>query len=288
MSRARDTADQINRVNSSAADATAITVDSSENVMLGKTSAGIANVGTELRTAFNDVLITTNNAESLYLNRLNGDGGLAEFRKDGSVIGTIGTQGSRLSIGSGDVHLNFNASANSMYPISDPAAGTLSSGIVDLGAALATFKDAYLSGGVYLGGTTSTNKLTDYEEGTFTPSIYGNSATGSFSGSNQVGHYTKIGNTVNIWFDCDGTISGASGSFMMGGLPFNSHSAVEAVGQFMFDNLNVSNNKTNFVFYLGGSTTVMQIFESADDTSWTTTQISNEQVGIRGQLTYKV
>ncbi|MDB9879724.1 tail fiber domain-containing protein [Pseudomonadales bacterium] len=37
MSRARDTADQINRINSSAADATAITVDSSENVGIGST-----------------------------------------------------------------------------------------------------------------------------------------------------------------------------------------------------------------------------------------------------------
>ena len=39
MSRARDTADQINRVNSSAADATAITVDSSENVGIGTDSS---------------------------------------------------------------------------------------------------------------------------------------------------------------------------------------------------------------------------------------------------------
>ena len=38
MSRARDTADQINRVNSSAADATAITVDSSENVGINTSS----------------------------------------------------------------------------------------------------------------------------------------------------------------------------------------------------------------------------------------------------------
>jgi len=38
MSRSRDAADQINRVNSSAADATAITIDSSENVGIGTTS----------------------------------------------------------------------------------------------------------------------------------------------------------------------------------------------------------------------------------------------------------
>ena len=39
MSRARDTANQINRVNSSAADATAITVDSSERVMIGTSAS---------------------------------------------------------------------------------------------------------------------------------------------------------------------------------------------------------------------------------------------------------
>jgi len=38
MSRSRDAADQINRVNSSAADATAITIDSSENVSIGHAS----------------------------------------------------------------------------------------------------------------------------------------------------------------------------------------------------------------------------------------------------------
>ena len=39
----------------------------------------------------------------------------------------------------------------------------------DLGAGGARWKDLYLSGGVYLGGTGSANKLDDYEEGTWTP-----------------------------------------------------------------------------------------------------------------------
>jgi hypothetical protein len=33
----------------------------------------------------------------------------------------------------------------------------------------ARFKDLYLSGGVYLGGTVAANYLDDYEEGTWTP-----------------------------------------------------------------------------------------------------------------------
>ena len=38
MTRPRDIADSINRINSSAADATAVTIDSSENVSIGTTS----------------------------------------------------------------------------------------------------------------------------------------------------------------------------------------------------------------------------------------------------------
>ena len=40
--------------------------------------------------------------------------------------------------------------------------------LVDL-ATTFRFKDLYLSGGVYLGGTGSANQLDDYEEGTWTP-----------------------------------------------------------------------------------------------------------------------
>ena len=42
--------------------------------------------------------------------------------------------------------------------------------------AINRFKDLYLSGGVYLGGTGAANKLDDYEEGTWTPTL-GNGAT---------------------------------------------------------------------------------------------------------------
>ena len=42
---------------------------------------------------------------------------------------------------------------------------------VSLGNATYRFKDAYLSGGVYLGGTGAANFLDDYEVGTFTATI---------------------------------------------------------------------------------------------------------------------
>lgn len=65
-------------------------------------------------------------------------------------------------------------------------------GTVDLGASSARFKDLYLSGGVYLGGTGSANKLDDYEEGTWTAS----SAQLTITSQDCV--YEKVGNLVHV------------------------------------------------------------------------------------------
>ena len=75
------------------------------------------------------------------------------FEDGGITVGGIGTNGGRLSIGSGDVNLNFDAPANSIYPISDTV-GTLSDGIVDIGASNARFKDLYLAGTATMDGLT--------------------------------------------------------------------------------------------------------------------------------------
>jgi hypothetical protein len=62
---------------------------------------------------------------------------------------------------------------------------------VDLGYTTVRFKDFYLSGGVYLGGTVAANKLEDYEEGTWTP------AENNLTFTSSAGRYTKIGNLVH-------------------------------------------------------------------------------------------
>jgi hypothetical protein len=217
-----------------------LSVDSSGNLLVGKTSLGISNAGHTLAadgyTEFTRTATSTSTGGTINVGRNSYDGPLATFWKDGTTVGSIGTQGSRLSIGSGDVNLNFNASANSMYPISDPAAGTLSSGIVDLGAALATFKDAYLSGGVYLGGTGSANKLEDYEEGTWTLGLGGVGASLLSSGTSVHNVYTKIGRVVHL----DGYLVFTSNSseanvMQITGLPFtvklNTYSSGSQINQ---------------------------------------------------------
>ena len=53
-----------------------------------------------------------------------------------------------------------------------------------------------VSDGIYIGGTAAANKLDDYEEGTYTPSI---TATGTdTSGFTSNGYYTKIGDIVHV------------------------------------------------------------------------------------------
>ena len=74
----------------------------------------------------------------------------------------------RLSIGGTDTGVMFKDSADNIIPWNTGTNGSRD-GAISLGEAGGRFKDLYLSGGVYLGGTGAANKLHDYEEGTWTP-----------------------------------------------------------------------------------------------------------------------
>ena len=100
----------------------------------------------------------------------------------------------------------------------------------DIGSSTKRFKDLYLSGGAYIGGTTSANLLDDYEEGTFTPVWTPASGSGQTI-SIAVGVYTKIGN--RCYFDITIATNGhgtASGNVTITGLPFTATSATNVFG----------------------------------------------------------
>jgi hypothetical protein len=113
---------------------------------------------------------TSSPASALHVNRLSTDGTIAEFSKDGTAVGSIGTQGGRLTIGDGATGLRFAADLNTIVPW-NTTTNLLRDASIDLGSGTQRFKDLYLSGGVYLGGTVAANKLDDYEEGTWTPTL---------------------------------------------------------------------------------------------------------------------
>ena len=78
--------------------------------------------------------------------------------------------------------------------------------------------------GIYIGGTSSSNYLDDYEEGSWTPSIDGLSNTPQYY--NNLGKYTKIGNQVKAhgFIQINGTtkpqFTTQNIHFKISGLPF--------------------------------------------------------------------
>ena len=132
---------------------------------------------------------------SITIDRKSTDGTIAEFRKDGSTVGTIGTLGNYLTIGDEDTSIRFHAGVDSILPHNSTTNANRDASI-DFGNASNRFKDLYLSGGVYLGGTGSANKLDDYEEGSFTVTSTRN-GVGEDTGGWR-GRYAKIGSVVHV------------------------------------------------------------------------------------------
>ena len=203
-------------------------VDSSGNLQLGKTASGI---GTNGITLFGDGAIgaadfTRDGGRTLALNRKTSDGDIVEFRKDGTTVGSIGTNGDRpffknstyggLKVGTG-------------YSV-DPANNSTGAGwdnALDLGAGGTRWKDLYLSGGAYIGGTGSANKLDDYEIGNWTPSFENTiHPNPTVTYTYQIGRYTKVGNRVH-WTARIGwsafSVNG-SGYALLVGFPFTADS----------------------------------------------------------------
>jgi len=160
--------------------------------------------------------VTDSDAAPLVANRTASDGDITIFQKDGTTVGGIGTKSGNLFIGStngSDGHLTFGS--NIVFPAN--SSGDAKGDAIDLGASWGRFKDLYLSGGVYLGGTGAANKLDDYEEGTWTPT---DASSAGLSLSVLAASYTKIGRLCYIYayIRYPSTSSGISQG--TGGLPF--------------------------------------------------------------------
>ena len=96
--------------------------------------------------------------------------------------------------------------------------------------------EATLSDGVYLGGTGAANKLDDYEEGTWTPTLTAVSGTKTWSYNAQSGYYTKIGNLITVFFNMQlsSNGSGTDGNARITGLPFTQVNNTDLVGVYAF------------------------------------------------------
>ena len=175
------------------ADATAITIDSAENVGIGQapetghhanwTAVDIGNRGglAQYKTV-GDVTLTYN----LY--------------HDGAWKAKETAPSGRYVIGAGPYHIWYTGASASAD-----------------GAVTLTERMRLTEDGLHLGGTGSANAIDDYEEGTFT---FGTNANLSFVSNSNVGKYTKIGRMVHLQFCIDVSSVSGTNHFYMSGMPF--------------------------------------------------------------------
>ena len=125
-------------------------IDSSGNLLVGTTNtapASSGNVAGSSLLAIGKAEHSRDGGVVLALNRKTSDGTIAEFRKDGSSVGSIGSYvGSHLRIGSGASNLLF-ADPNEILP--STSSGAASNGLINLGSTDRRFKDIHFSGYMY-------------------------------------------------------------------------------------------------------------------------------------------
>ena len=142
-------------------------------------------------------------------------GDILQIQKEGTRFGALGSQSSGFYIDGESGHEGMRFANGAITPREN---GSDSDNTSDLGASNNRFKDLYLGGGVYLGGTGTSNALTMYEEGNWSPS-FPNGHTGAFTITNA--RYTRIGQQVYVGAYLSSlTIPNDSNALYIAGLPF--------------------------------------------------------------------
>ena len=101
----------------------------------------------------------------------------------------------------------------------------------DLGTTSLLWRDAFLAGGIYLGGTAAANKLYDYEKGTFTPRFHGQGNNNTITTSTNVGEYVRVGRLVHVkLYVVFSNRNGANSVLAMDGLPFSNAGNYTEIG----------------------------------------------------------
>tara|TARA_R100000700_G_scaffold17373_2_gene23978 strand:- start:25 stop:969 length:945 start_codon:yes stop_codon:yes gene_type:complete len=114
--------------------------------------------------------------------------------------------------------------------------------------------------------------LSDYEEGTFTPTIGGWSGSGTGTYGGQHGKYTKIGNMVTIWISMSWTnLTGASGVLSIQNIPFSANGGGSwgSACPIFIENVNLESNTVSVIGHQWQtSSSSILLYGVRDDTSW--------------------
>jgi hypothetical protein len=254
-----------------------VRIDSSGNFMVGKTAVDNTTVGFRFDGSSGFSSFVRDGNAPLLLVRKSDDGDILQFKKDTTTVGSIGVIGSDVTIGNGDTGLRFVASIDAIAPatLSTPANRDAA---IDLGTSAVRFKDLYLSGGVYLGGTGAANLLDDYEEGTFSPTIVTSGSTVSYT--SQLGSYTKVGRAVHFSYAINLNVvtSQGSGTFELGGLPFASASTNINNNRYVCQTYGIDFDSSKYQFYAytpSTSVSILRVLYTTDNGTWTVATTAN-------------
>ena len=242
-------------------------INASGNLLVGKSSSNSDANGVELLPT-GTVYITANNTLPFYINRrgTSGNNEFARFSDDGATRGTIASSfDNELTIsasGTNSSGILFSQS-NQVRPMKN---GATSNGTQDLGANNGKWKDLYLSGGVFLGGTGAANKLEDYEEGTWTPNVSSGGSSITVDASNCV--YTKIGRLVTCSVEIYNLVSPTSAVFQISGLPFQTGGGYEGAQPLMYHSIQIPSGRSQLNIYTPSGQNYFRVYASGNNIAW--------------------
>ena len=122
-----------------------VTIDSSGNLMVGKTADDVTVVGTQINSG-GFIGVTRSGDIPALFNRTTSDGDIVSFRKDGSTVGLIGNSGPRMFIGTADTGLFFAEDLDAVIPW-NPSGNSARDNAIDLGWSSGRFDDIYATNG---------------------------------------------------------------------------------------------------------------------------------------------
>ena len=137
-------------------------------------------------------------------------------------------------------------------------------------------------------GTTSSELLNDYEEGTWSPTIRGSGTAGTYELATDYTTYTKIGRQVTL----NGQIKlgtsvtgGGTGYLQILGAPFTKAADTVAAGAVVLSGINFTGDFVSISFASLGATTTIFLPETVDNTSSTDLPISAAVANAQIQFT---
>jgi hypothetical protein len=126
----------------------AMRLDSSGNLLVGKTATNSATAGAEVRATGALLSAVTSNFCGFF-NRISTDGTIIEFAKDDTTVGSIFNSGTTMGVGSLDTGVLLANNIDAILPW-NASTNAERDNAIDLGRSGGRFKDLYLSGTAYV------------------------------------------------------------------------------------------------------------------------------------------